>query len=91
MRLVLDDKRNLFLDMDGTLLDLAFDNAFWMQHLPAAYGRRERLTPAAARAVLDGHYRAHAGTLNWYCLDFWSDLLGFDVLALKRTVSHEVR
>ncbi len=26
----------VFLDMDGTLLDLHFDNHFWLEHLPSA-------------------------------------------------------
>ena len=29
----------VLLDMDGTLLDLHFDNYFWMQHMPMAYAR----------------------------------------------------
>lgn len=27
----------VLLDMDGTLLDLHFDNHFWLQHLPQRY------------------------------------------------------
>ena len=27
----------VFLDMDGTLLDLHFDNHFWREHMPRRY------------------------------------------------------
>ena len=38
----------VLLDMDGTLLDLHFDNFFWLQHLPECYvanfpGEEEKL------------------------------------------------
>lgn len=29
----------VLLDMDGTLLDLHFDNHFWLEHMPACYAR----------------------------------------------------
>ena len=29
----------VFLDMDGTLLDLHFDNHFWLEYLPACYSK----------------------------------------------------
>ena len=29
-----DAIHTVFLDMDGTLLDLHFDNHFWLEHLP---------------------------------------------------------
>ncbi|MGD8938682.1 MAG: haloacid dehalogenase, partial [Gammaproteobacteria bacterium] len=28
----------VLLDMDGTLLDLHFDNHFWREHVPLRYG-----------------------------------------------------
>ena len=31
-----------FLDMDGTLLDLAFDNFFWHEHLPKIYSESKK-------------------------------------------------
>ncbi|HEC04859.1 MAG TPA: haloacid dehalogenase, partial [Thiothrix sp.] len=32
-----DEIQTVFLDMDGTLLDLHFDNHFWLEHLPIHY------------------------------------------------------
>ena len=32
-----DSIETFFLDMDGTLLDLSYDNYFWHQHIPKIY------------------------------------------------------
>ncbi len=42
----------VLLDMDGTLLDLHFDNRFWNEHLPRCYAQARGLDEAAARAEL---------------------------------------
>lgn len=73
---------NLFLDMDGTLLDLHFDNYFWREYLPRCYGERHGLSLDQARTELRPRFRAVEGTLDWYCADYWSSELGLDVLAL---------
>lgn len=78
----------VLLDMDGTLLDLYFDNHFWLQHLPAAYAAANGLDPAAAHADLVGRFGREQGRLNWYCVDFWSKELGLDLPALKKEVAH---
>ena len=39
----------LLLDMDGTLLDLHFDNHFWLEHVPRRYAEMHDLPPEAAR------------------------------------------
>ena len=62
----------VLLDMDGTLLDLHFDNHFWLQHLPQRYAELHGVSRALADAELLPLFREHAGTLNWYCTDFWS-------------------
>jgi putative hydrolase of the HAD superfamily len=31
------------------------------------------------------------GSLDWYCLDYWSDELGLDLRALKSASSHRIR
>ena len=74
----------VLLDMDGTLLDLAYDTQFWRQVIPTAYAVANGMTPQEAEAHLRPLFRNHEGTLGWYCVDFWSDRLGLDVAALKR-------
>src|SRR4030065_822609 len=78
----------VFLDMDGTLLDLYFDNHFWLEHMPRRYAEFHGLAPEVARAHLTAHYARHSGTLNWYCLDFWSSELALDIMQLKEEVAH---
>lgn len=72
------------IDLDGTLLDLAFDNWFWLEHVPHAYALAQGLEPAAARAQLVPMYKVHEGTLPWYCIDHWSRELALDIRALTR-------
>jgi putative hydrolase of the HAD superfamily len=81
---------SVFLDMDGTLLDLQFDNRFWHDHVPLRWGERRGLDAATARAQLEPRFRAREGTLEWYCTDFWSRELELDVLELKRELAHLV-
>lgn len=78
----------VLLDMDGTLLDLYFDNYFWQEHLPQRYAERKGLTLAQAKAELHPRFEAIQGTMRWYCVDYWSSELGLDVALLKEEVSH---
>ena len=82
---------SVFLDMDGTLLDLHFDNHFWLEHLPIRYGERHGLTPEASLEALRPRFHAVEGTLEWYSLDYWSRELDMDLLTLKREVEHLIR
>ena len=66
----------VLFDMDGTLLDLYYDNYFWHEYLPEKWGARHGLDPAAARAELLPRLEQRKGTLSWYCLDYWSAELG---------------
>ena len=78
----------VLLDMDGTLLDLHFDNHFWQEHVPKRYAERHGLPPAEAHGLLAEIYRAKAGTLDWYCVDFWTRELQLDIAHLKEEVAH---
>ncbi len=80
----------VLLDMDGTLLDLHFDDHFWQVVIPSRYGEREGLDLTDSLATLAPLFKAREGTLDWYCLDFWSRELGLDVVALKREHAHLV-
>jgi 5'-nucleotidase len=74
----------LVLDLDGTLLDLGFDTHFWLEIVPACYGRAHGLSPQQAleQEILP-RMRSAEGTLNWYCLDYWSRMLELDLSAIK--------
>lgn len=74
----------LLLDMDGTLLDLNFDNVFWQTEIPKAYANHHQLDLDAANAFLQPKFEECKGTLAWYSTDYWSELVGFDVMNIKR-------
>lgn len=78
----------IMLDMDGTLLDLHFDNHFWLEHVPRRYAEARSLPLSIAKEELLGRYQARLGTLEWYCVDHWSEELQLDIAALKEEVSH---
>lgn len=81
----------VLLDMDGTLLDLHFDNWFWQRHVPEQYARQRGLEYAEAECIIHDSIQSHLGTLNWYCLDFWTRELGLDIAGLKRAAAHRIR
>ena len=81
---LLDSCDTLMLDMDGTLLDLAYDNYMWLERIPAEYAKKFDVSEAHARQHLYATFKRLEGKLNWYCLDHWSDALDLDVVALHR-------
>lgn len=78
------------LDMDGTILDLAFDNFVWRELVPVRYAEKNGLAYEIARERLYAKYASIQGDLEWYCLDHWSERLGFDVLQLHHEVHHRI-
>ncbi len=80
----------VLLDLDGTLLDLAYDNHFWLEIVPAAYAAARLTTLEAARTEIAPLFRACEGTLPWYCIDHWSRKLDLDIEALKRANTQRI-
>lgn len=80
----------LMLDMDGTVLDLAYDNYVWKELVPERYAESKGMSIEDARDRLFTKYRAIQGHIEWYCLDHWSERLGLDVLELHRDVNHRI-
>jgi len=78
----------VFLDMDGTLLDLHFDNNFWLHHVPKRYAQARCMPLEQARSELYARYKSQEGTLEWYCVDHWSRELGLDIALLKAETDH---
>jgi putative hydrolase of the HAD superfamily len=79
------------LDMDGTVLDLRFDNLFWLEALPHRWGELRGLAAHEAFAQLKPRFDAKRGTLDWYCIDHWSEELGFDIAGLKTEMRDHIR
>ena len=80
-----DEIDTVLLDMDGTLLDLRFDNWFWLECIPSHYGAVHGLSLLEAGNLLKARFLATRGSLQWYCIDHWSRELDLDIAGLKRT------
>jgi putative hydrolase of the HAD superfamily len=78
----------VLLDMDGTLLDLHYDNHFWLEHVPLRYAEKHALSLEAAKDALRDRYKQIEGTLDWYCVDYWTRELDLDIALLKEEVNH---
>jgi len=78
----------VLLDMDGTLLDLHFDNHFWLEYVPNRYAAARGISEAASKQELMTRYQDIQGTLDWYCVDHWTRQLGLDIALLKEEVDH---
>lgn len=82
---------SVLLDMDGTLLDLHFDNHFWLEHVPQRYAEKNGLSRQEALDHLIPLFKAIEGTINWYCLDYWTKELDLDIALLKEEVEHLIQ
>lgn len=80
----------VLLDMDGTLLDLHFDTYFWLEHLPLRYAEIHQMQPEDARQWLHERIIEQQGSLNWYCLDYWTKALNVPIVELKKEVADKI-
>ncbi len=87
--MIIDWKKidTVLLDMDGTLLDLNFDNHFWKEFVPLNFAKKQGLSIDIAKQQLQPRFKSMEGKLEWYCLDYWSEVLELDIAGLKAEVS----
>ena len=81
----------VMLDMDGTLLDLHYDNHFWMTHLPKRYAEIKGMNIDDVEETLAAHIESQRGSLNWYCLDYWAEQLQVDIISLKKETRNRIK
>lgn len=81
----------VILDMDGTLLDLAFDSHFWLTLVPETLSRQRNVPLAQAQQLIHQEYLSVRHTLNWYCFDYWSNRLGLDIGQMTAELGSSVR
>jgi HAD superfamily hydrolase (TIGR01509 family) len=74
----------VLLDMDGTLLDLRFDNWFWQELIPSRFAAANGLSQAETQGLLAPKFVEVRGTLQWYCIEYWTRELGLDIGSIKR-------
>jgi HAD superfamily hydrolase (TIGR01509 family) len=80
----------VLLDLDGTLLDQAYDNHIWRDLVPQRFAVAHSMDLHAAYAEIARRFAERSGTLDWYCIDYWSRTLGVDIGALHREVRSHV-
>ena len=80
----------VLLDMDGTLLDLHFDNYFWLSYVPEQYGLKHGMSTTDAMSHLFQLFEQARGSIAWYCLDYWSNELSLDIAGLKQKIKEKI-
>ncbi|NCF31950.1 MAG: GMP/IMP nucleotidase [Proteobacteria bacterium] len=81
----------VLLDVDGTLLDLHYDNFVWDQLIPEAYANLKQLPLPDAKQQLMEQMRLVHGTIDFYSFDFWSEQTGLDITGLHQQESQRIR
>jgi HAD superfamily hydrolase (TIGR01509 family) len=84
------DITTVLLDMDGTLLDLHYDNHFWLHYVPRCYAETHDMAHDEAHDKLMARYSEVRGSLDWYCIDFWTRELGLDIEKLKYEIAEKI-
>ena len=73
----------VMFDMDGTLLDLAFDDLIWNTKLPERHAETHQYSLEQSQGILKEFYQQHNHTLCWYSSTYWTEKVGVDVLQLQ--------
>ncbi|MDX2368686.1 MAG: GMP/IMP nucleotidase [Colwellia sp.] len=81
----------VLLDMDGTILDLHFDNHFWLEHFPERYSEQHGISVEEAKQKLMDRYKKLSGTIEWYCLDYWTEFTQMPIPLIKREIQHLIQ
>lgn len=80
----------VILDMDGTILDLHYDNVVWNQLVPEAYAEQHALSLEAARQKLFEHMANIRGTIQFYSFDYWQQFTSLDLVSIHRQAQNLV-
>lgn len=78
----------VLLDMDGTLLDLHFDNQFWLEHVPQKIAQKHGKSVVECRQEMRDAYAKVQGQIQWYCLDYWAEKLDLNIVEAKQEIAH---
>ena len=89
-RLDWDSIDTVFLDMDGTLLDLNYDNQVWSHIVPAALAEARQIPIDQARQFLGKHMSSLLGTMPFYSFSYWSEFTGLDIMQLHQTATAHI-
>ena len=71
-------------DLDGVILDINYDIKFWESWLPEHIASQSSLSEEEAKSEILTKIDKQKGTLNFYDLNYWDDLLSVDCMKIIR-------
>ncbi|MBF7682477.1 HAD hydrolase-like protein [Acinetobacter sp. B5B] len=77
-------------DMDGTLLDLAYDDLIWNVKVPQSYMTTHDICADQTYAFIDQCYQQHQRTLRWYSTQFWSHTLKLNIFEIYKQYAEHI-
>ena len=72
----------ILLDLDGVILNIEYDIKFWESWLPEHMARKLNLSEEEAKSEILTKIEMQKGTLNFYDLNYWDDLLDVDCMQI---------
>tara|TARA_Y100000768_G_scaffold352301_1_gene303801 strand:- start:9919 stop:10596 length:678 start_codon:yes stop_codon:yes gene_type:complete len=75
----------LLIDMDGVILDNTYDNNFWQNHIPNVLSEKKNISFKDAKCLAVQIFNYKKNSKDWYDLDYWSNMLGIDIEAEKKS------
>ena len=82
---------NILLDMDGTILDLSFDDYIWNRKVPENLAKVKNIDLNEAQIMLNQKMTAVKSTLNWYSFKYWKKSLGIDIDLIEEKFKHRIK
>ena len=86
-----DEIDTVLLDMDGTLIDLNFDNTLWNEYIPRHYAAAQGIAPWQASDLLYGKTMKNQTKIDYYSVDFWKQRTRLDIDRLHHDLAYLIR
>ena len=83
--MIFKDIECLLIDMDGVILDNAYDNDFWQNQIPEVIADSKGIAFDDAKILAIQIFNYKKNTKDWYDVDYWSNMLDIDIEAQKRS------
>ena len=83
--MIFKDIECLLIDMDGVILDNAYDNDFWQNQIPEVIADSKGIAFEDAQRLAIQIFNYKKNTKDWYDVDYWSNMLSIDIEAQKRS------
>ena len=72
-------KEILSFDMDGTLVDTSFIDAFWFEGIPSSYAKKMGISrDEAVKRVVQAYDEIGDERLEWYDIKYWFKRFNLD-------------